>query len=262
MERLPLVAYPQPYQMFHCRDYQFYSEDSPVYHKFSNCNQEHWKEFLPSFAVLDGYSKPILPPPTPVLSTSRPSTPTAPLTQETPIPSPQPQDLEDEDRSDDESDSSSGSSSSSEDQASGKKRPTWLERFNQLKEFKENYGHCKVPYRWAENPGLGRWVGLMRKKMKDGRLEDEKKQMLQSISFSWSLVGCRTRLLKRERSASIDVTSATEIPTDDTRRSFSIPFKKRKIDIVNSTSEKCSKDVTSCNITPDTQLWMSRYLSL
>ncbi len=38
-------------------------------------------------------------------------------------------------------------------------RKTWTERFQQLKEFKQRFGHCKVPKGWSEDPKLARWVG-------------------------------------------------------------------------------------------------------
>ncbi len=37
-------------------------------------------------------------------------------------------------------------------------RKTWTERFQQLKEFKDRFGHCKVPKGWNEDPKLARWV--------------------------------------------------------------------------------------------------------
>jgi hypothetical protein len=37
-------------------------------------------------------------------------------------------------------------------------RKTWTERFQQLKEFKHRFGHCKVPKGWSEDPKLARWV--------------------------------------------------------------------------------------------------------
>jgi len=84
-------------------------------------------------------------------------------------------------------------------------RPTWFQRYSQLKDFHSRFGHCKVPYRWEENPGLGRWVSLMRKKKKEGKLDEQKKKLLQELFFSWSLVGSRTRLgLKKENDSNIN----------------------------------------------------------
>ena len=35
---------------------------------------------------------------------------------------------------------------------------SWLIRFQQLKEFKDKYGHCYVPQRFHPNKSLGKWV--------------------------------------------------------------------------------------------------------
>lgn len=35
---------------------------------------------------------------------------------------------------------------------------TWEERYEQLKQFRQDNGHCLVPGRYKENPPLGRWV--------------------------------------------------------------------------------------------------------
>ena len=31
-------------------------------------------------------------------------------------------------------------------------RPSWKQRYKELKSFRDRYGHCKVPYRWREKP--------------------------------------------------------------------------------------------------------------
>jgi len=51
-------------------------------------------------------------------------------------------------------------------------KKSWEERLGQLKEFKEEYGHCVVPQLFKGYPGLGRWVHKMRdqyKLMKQGK---------------------------------------------------------------------------------------------
>lgn len=98
----------------------------------------------------------------------------------------------------------------------GVPRPSWDERYEQLKQFKKKYGHCNVPYRWCEHPGLGRWVSLMRRKKREKQLEADKETMLNQLSFSWSLVGYRVRLDKYQFNEHI-------IDED-----LKLPFKKRK----------------------------------
>eukprot|EP00529_Nitzschia_sp_RCC80_P008070 CAMPEP_0113486452 /NCGR_PEP_ID=MMETSP0014_2-20120614/25004_1 /TAXON_ID=2857 /ORGANISM="Nitzschia sp." /LENGTH=1315 /DNA_ID=CAMNT_0000380125 /DNA_START=307 /DNA_END=4254 /DNA_ORIENTATION=+ /assembly_acc=CAM_ASM_000159 len=39
---------------------------------------------------------------------------------------------------------------------------SWFQRLQELKAFKEKYGHCLVPSRYTEAPGLGTWVGSQR----------------------------------------------------------------------------------------------------
>jgi hypothetical protein len=48
----------------------------------------------------------------------------------------------------------------------------WGKRFQQLREFKVQFGHCRVPQRYAANPKLGPWVSL---KLSDYRLCKEGK---------------------------------------------------------------------------------------
>lgn len=84
----------------------------------------------------------------------------------------------------------------------------WDAMFNLLNAYKEKYGDCLVPKRYAENPKLGTWVDTQRvqyKKMKKknegdresglqtvskpagGRLTDERIRRLEDLGFVWSL---------------------------------------------------------------------------
>ena len=68
---------------------------------------------------------------------------------------------------------------------------TWMDRFNELKEYKEKYGHCNVPQKWKENPSLGRWVDNQKtqhQKLYDGKktnLTVERIQLLVGLKFEW-----------------------------------------------------------------------------
>lgn len=61
-----------------------------------------------------------------------------------------------------------------------------------LQEFKNKNGHCRVPYRFRDNPTLGQWVSTQRKefkKLKHGkpsRLSKERIEALEALSFEWS----------------------------------------------------------------------------
>ena len=64
---------------------------------------------------------------------------------------------------------------------------------NQLLQFKEEFGHCNVPQRFANNPSLGRWCKTMRtayKKIQKGtktnsNLSQDRIERLEEIGFQW-----------------------------------------------------------------------------
>ncbi|KAL7537840.1 hypothetical protein ACHAWF_005910 [Thalassiosira exigua] len=68
---------------------------------------------------------------------------------------------------------------------------TWMDRFMELKRFKDEHGTCDVPQKWKENPSLGRWVDNQKtqhQKLYDGKpthLTIERIQLLVSIGFNW-----------------------------------------------------------------------------
>ncbi|KAL7538781.1 hypothetical protein ACHAXR_009317 [Thalassiosira sp. AJA248-18] len=68
---------------------------------------------------------------------------------------------------------------------------TWMDRFMELKRYKDQYGDCNVPQKWKENPSLGRWVDNQKtqhKKLYDGKpthLTIERIQLLVSLGFNW-----------------------------------------------------------------------------
>jgi hypothetical protein len=69
----------------------------------------------------------------------------------------------------------------------------WLARFEELKKFRKEYGHCCVPYGYAENRKLAWWVMNQRaqyqKKLgqkKHTWLSNERVAMLDAIGFEWS----------------------------------------------------------------------------
>ncbi len=67
-----------------------------------------------------------------------------------------------------------------------KRIPTWERRLEQLREFKERYGHCDVPARWSENHGLSCWVSLQRVKYRRGRLSQSRRKLLEKLGFRWN----------------------------------------------------------------------------
>jgi hypothetical protein len=67
----------------------------------------------------------------------------------------------------------------------------WSVRFQQVYEFKAQFGHCLVPTRCAANPKLGHWVSTQRnnyrlhKEGKPSPMTDERIRELESIGFEW-----------------------------------------------------------------------------
>ena len=68
----------------------------------------------------------------------------------------------------------------------------WNERIRNLKAYKAQYGNVKVPYHYADNLELGRWVSVQRslyKKVQSGQstpaLSKTRIQQLNSLGFQW-----------------------------------------------------------------------------
>lgn len=65
---------------------------------------------------------------------------------------------------------------------------TWGVRYEQLKSFKEEYGHCNVPVIYQENPPLGKWVNTQRRIWREEKMMEDREQLLTQIGFQWELV--------------------------------------------------------------------------
>ena len=63
----------------------------------------------------------------------------------------------------------------------------WDERFQQLQAYKDRFGHCDVPARWADNQLLATWVHNQRARR--GTLSAERIRRLESIGFVWQATG-------------------------------------------------------------------------
>jgi hypothetical protein len=69
---------------------------------------------------------------------------------------------------------------------------TWSQRFEQLREFKLQLGHCLVPQRYAANPILGNWVSYQRHTYKlhqggkPSPMAEECIKALNGVGFDWS----------------------------------------------------------------------------
>ena len=62
----------------------------------------------------------------------------------------------------------------------------WFERYGQLSAYKQQHGNCDIPARWTANQKLATWVVDQRVRKRDGNLESEKIEFLNSLSFNWN----------------------------------------------------------------------------
>ena len=70
---------------------------------------------------------------------------------------------------------------------------SWFDNFNELRAYKQAFGHCRVPGKYNTDPELGRWVKNQRDKYR--LLREERKssmtpqriERLEQIGFEWSL---------------------------------------------------------------------------
>jgi len=67
--------------------------------------------------------------------------------------------------------------------ATVKRQYPWEAWFQQLKEFKEEHGHCSVPQKYLG--GLGNWVAQQRFKGARQRLDASRTQKLEELGFQW-----------------------------------------------------------------------------
>ena len=70
----------------------------------------------------------------------------------------------------------------------GSHKTDWSVRFQQLREFKLNFGHCLVPKQYSANPKLGKWVSKQRTRYRKNTVENmpvEHIQALDGLGFEW-----------------------------------------------------------------------------
>jgi hypothetical protein len=66
------------------------------------------------------------------------------------------------------------------------RKEIWAERFEQLKRFKEQHGHCDVEQVEGKERELSRWASSQRNKNSSGTIQTERKIKLDSIGFTWA----------------------------------------------------------------------------
>jgi hypothetical protein len=63
---------------------------------------------------------------------------------------------------------------------------TWETNFAKLKDYKDRFGNCYVPYDWVEDSQFAQWVSRQRVFKNKGKLTTDKIKNLESIGFVWS----------------------------------------------------------------------------
>ena len=61
----------------------------------------------------------------------------------------------------------------------------WELRFEELKAYRRQHGHCQVPSRSKKYPSLGHWVSHQRVLHRSGRLNSARTRRLKQIGFDW-----------------------------------------------------------------------------
>ena len=80
----------------------------------------------------------------------------------------------------------------------------WNARFQQLTEYKAEFGNCLVPKHYAANPTLGIWVSLQRhnyklqQEGKPGALTAQRTRQLVGIGFAWNKINAYWNALLKQ----------------------------------------------------------------
>jgi DNA repair exonuclease SbcCD ATPase subunit len=67
------------------------------------------------------------------------------------------------------------------------KEDAWMSCYNELVEYKREFGNCCVPQRYKTNPKLGSWVHNQRSLFKSNRLAKDHIEKLNEIGFTWGI---------------------------------------------------------------------------
>ena len=63
---------------------------------------------------------------------------------------------------------------------------SWEKRYEELKAFKEKFGHCNVPQKYEENPPLAAWIRDQRRAKENGLLPADRVRRLDTLGFQWT----------------------------------------------------------------------------
>lgn len=85
---------------------------------------------------------------------------------------------------------------------------SWAQRFQELQEFKKEYGHCNVPSPYQSNPALSNWTKFQRRQIKKNLLTQDRIDALNAIGFQWEL-------RKKSKSGDNEMATSAKIRTVD-----------------------------------------------
>jgi superfamily II DNA or RNA helicase len=63
----------------------------------------------------------------------------------------------------------------------------WRTNYLALIDFKQRFGHCRVPQEWKENRKLATWVCSQRVRRKAGELQSDRIEALDKLGFDWAI---------------------------------------------------------------------------
>jgi hypothetical protein len=63
----------------------------------------------------------------------------------------------------------------------------WGVRYNELVEYKQQFGHCNVSQKYKSNVQLGRWVAKQRQRFKNNTLPRDRIAKLNLLGFAWQV---------------------------------------------------------------------------
>ena len=113
---------------------------------------------------------------------------------------------------------------------------TWLNRLEELYEFKSEHGHCNVPQRPSQ---LGKWVQRQRTQYKymlkgvPSQMTKERIELLESIGFNWSLKRRKNLIEQNKREVRRNEQKAIEASCDESQTKAT----SKKNEMKNSTNE-------------------------
>ncbi|PRY01205.1 helicase associated protein [Pontibacter ummariensis] len=63
----------------------------------------------------------------------------------------------------------------------------WNQMLWRLKEFKQTFGHCRVPQKWVKDKQLAHWVTVQRRTYSQNRIREDRQRLLSELGFIWSI---------------------------------------------------------------------------